>query len=389
MANKFYNDDINKGIIVDWKEVQKEYKKLGCPNNVYDASRLPFASATYFQLLSERSTGKTTSVLLLAGILYRKYGIITQYIRTREDMIQNKTIKELFKTVREFHYIEKLTDNKYNDVIYSARKWYYCRVDENGEIVEKSPNHFMYCLSIDRAEMYKSSYNAPTGDFIIFDEFIGKYYRLNEFVDFMDLLKTIIRDRVSPKIVMLANTINKHSEYFSEFEIYDEIQLLEYGSHEIIKTEKGTAIYVELIADKKEKNEKTKINNLFFGFKNPKINSIVGGEWATNEYPHIENGYKLIQNGVYIESHGKLLALDFVEYENFGICINCHKATRTYDDSIIYSLEEPKDSRYRFYMGTGDRLDKLIAKLVNSHHIRFQNNACGTIFYNHYSMKLK
>ena len=51
MANKYYENDINKGIIVDWKEVQKEYKKLGCPNNVYDASRLPFASATYFQLL--------------------------------------------------------------------------------------------------------------------------------------------------------------------------------------------------------------------------------------------------------------------------------------------------------------------------------------------------
>ena len=175
---------------------------------------------------------------------------------------------------------------------------------------------------------------------------------------------------------------------------YNKFDKFSYDFYEIEFLYKYSIISNELtdkafMWDKKEKNEKIKINNLFFGFKNPKINSIVGGEWATNEYPHIENGYKLIQNGVYIESHGKLLALDFVEYVNLGLCINCHKATRTYDDSIIYSLEEPKDSRYRFYMGTGDRLDKLIAKLVNSHRIRFQNKACGTIFYNHYSMKLK
>lgn len=386
MAKYFYND-INKGVVVDWKEVQKEYKKLGCPDNVYNASTLPYNSASYFMLLSERSTGKTTSVLLTACILFNKYGIVAQYIRTKEDMIMNRTINELFKTVREFNYINKLTDGKYNDVVYSARKWYYCKTNDRGEIEERAPQHFMFCLSIDKSENYKSSYNAPTGDYIIFDEFIGKFYKQNEFVYFMDLLKTIIRDRVSPKIVMLANTIDKHSEYFSEFEIYDEIQLIEYGNSEIINTERGTPIYIELIADKKEHKDKLKLNNLFFGFKNPKINSIVGGEWATNDYPHIQKGYTTLCNQIYLEYHNKLLALKIVKYDDIGLCINVHKATKSYDDSIIYSLSEPKDKRYRYYMGIGDSLDKFICRMVNSHHIRFQNNSCGTIFFNHYNRK--
>ena len=386
MDIKYIDNDMNKGILYDWNFIFKEYKKLGCPNTVYNPCTIPFSQSAYQMLLSERSTGKTTNILLIGMLLNKHYGTIPQYIRSSETMIMNKVINELFKTIREFHYVEKITDGKYNDVIYSARKWYYCKV-ENGEVVEKAPSHFMYCLSIDKSETYKSSYNAPTGDFIIFDEFIGTRYRMNEFVLFMDLLKTIIRDRECCKIILLANTIDKHSEYFNEFEIYDDIQLLEVGDNEIITTEKGTKIYVELLADKKEKGNKLALNKIYFGFKNPKINSITGGEWATNNYPHCQDGYRVLKRGIYIDYHDKLLALDLVEYDDIGLCINVHKAVRTYDDSIIYSLKQPIDKRYRYYLGMGDRIDKLIIKLVQAHKIRFQNNACGTIFFNHFNQK--
>lgn len=383
---EYVDNDKNKGIKVDWQFIFKEYKKLGCPKNVFNPCHIPFNDTAYQILLSERKTGKTTNVLLLGMLLYKHYGIIPQYIRASETMIMNKTIDELFKTVREFGYIEKITDGRYNDVFYHARKWSYCKT-ENGEIVEKAPTHFMYCMSVDRSDYYKSSYNCPTGDFIIFDEFIGSRYRLNEFVYFMDLLSTIIRKRTTAKIIMLANTIDKHSEYFNEFEIYDDIQLLEVGGKEIFTTELGTRIYIELIADKEESQIKQAFNRLYFGFKNPKMNSIKGGEWATNNYPHIERGYKKLQSGLYIVYHDRLLALDIVEYDDIGLCLNCHKASKTYDDSIIYSLSEPKDRRYRYYMGVGDNLDKFIVSMVKRHKIRFQNNACGTIFFNHFNQK--
>ena len=104
----------------------------------------------------------------------------------------------------------------------------------------------MMMLSIDKHLDYKSVYNCPTGDIIIFDEFIGNYYYRNEFVNFNDLLKTIIRERQSPIIVMLANVIEKNSQYFNELEIYDNIQRLHQGENEIITSERGTKIYVEI-----------------------------------------------------------------------------------------------------------------------------------------------
>lgn len=387
MEVKYIQDDKNKGILYDWQLIMREYRKLGCPNNVYDPTKLPLNRAAYFNLLSERSTGKTTNILLIGMIMNKLYGTVIQYIRTNEYMIMNKIIAELFKTIREYRYVEKLTDGKYNDVQYSARKWYYVKVDDCGDIIERSPFHFMYCLSTDKNENYKSSYNAPTGDWIIYDEYIGKHYRMNEFVYFMDLLKTIIRDRQSAKIILLANTIDKHSEYFNEFEIYDEVQLLEVGNSDIYQTELGTNIYVELIADKKENALKTYLNKLYFGFKNPKMNAITGGDWATNNYPHIVRGWNKIMGGIYIEYHDKYLSLDFVEYPGKGYYINVRRASMVYDDSIIYSLNEPKDLRYRYYMGAGDNLDRLIVKMVRNHRVLFQDNACGTIFFNHFNQK--
>lgn len=387
MQIKYINDNKNNGIEYDWRLILGEYKKLGCPNDVYNPSKIPFASTAFQMLLSERSTGKTTNLLLVGMIMNKLYGTIIQYIRSSEDMIMNKTINELFKTIREFHYVEKITDGKYNDLIYSARKWHYCKVDENGDVIEKCPYHFMYCLSIDKSENYKSSYNAPKGDYIIFDEFIGKRYRMNEFVYFMDLLKTIIRDRLSAKIILLANTIDKHHEYFNEFEIYDDVQMLEVGKNEIFTTDLGTRIYLELIADKKDASKKSTLNKLYFGFRNPKINAITGGDWSMNDYPHIERGFTDIQKGLYIEYHDRLLALDIVEYEDIGLAINVHHAYKTYDDSIIYSLNEPKDQRYKYYMGVGDNIDRFIVRMVRSHKVRFQNNACGTMFFNHFNQK--
>lgn len=384
---KYIEDNKQLGIQYDFKAIKKEFKKLGIPNDVYNPLSLPLTQATYFMLLSERSTGKTTNLLLMGMIQHKMYGTIIHYLRSKETMVMNKNINDLFSTIRQFGYIEKLTEGKYNDVVYAARKWYYVKLSDTGEVIERSPNHFMFCMSIDKNEMYKSSYTCPVSDFIIFDEFISKYYPFNEFVYFMDLLKTLLRGRRSGKIFLLANTIDQHSEYFSEFEIYDEVQMLEYNSSEIYQTNLGTNIYVEFIADKKESESKKLLNRLYFGFNNSKINSIVGGQWSTSTYPHIERGFEVKYRGIYIDYHDKLLSIDIVQYEDIGLCLNVHRATRTYEDSIIYSLKEPQDRRYRYFMGKGDKLDKFLIMMIKSHKVRFQNNACGTIFFNHVGQK--
>ena len=120
---RYFEANPNKGIIVDWKKVFNYYKQLNCPNTVYNPCKIPFESAKYNVLLSERSTGKTTNVLLIGMILYFMYGIVLQYIRSNEDMIERQTLNELFKTILEFGYIEKMTDGEFNNLYYYGKKW--------------------------------------------------------------------------------------------------------------------------------------------------------------------------------------------------------------------------------------------------------------------------
>ena len=208
---------------------------------------------------------------------------------TSAKMITKKITINLFTTILEYDYIEKLTDGKYNSIWYNARRWYYCLVDEDGNVIDKAPTHFMSMLSIDRNETYKSGYNAPRGDFIVYDEFISKYYYADEFLYFTDLLKTIIRDRLSPIIFMLSNMIDKNSEYLDELMISDQVMLMSVGDSSLITTKKGTNIYVELLEmSKKTITPRRQLSNkLYFGFDNPKLINITGGDWVVENYPHI------------------------------------------------------------------------------------------------------
>lgn len=72
---KYVDDDMQKGVIVDWQKVFKYYDKLGCPKNVYNPSKeFKPESARWHILISTRSTGKTTNIVLIGMILHLKIG---------------------------------------------------------------------------------------------------------------------------------------------------------------------------------------------------------------------------------------------------------------------------------------------------------------------------
>ena len=78
---KYIDDNKELGILYDWKKIYRLYKKLGCPDNVYNPTTLPINQAKYFMLLSERKTGKTTNLLLLGMCANQEYGTVIHYIR--------------------------------------------------------------------------------------------------------------------------------------------------------------------------------------------------------------------------------------------------------------------------------------------------------------------
>ena len=245
----------------------------------------------------------------------------------------------------------------------------------------------MYCLDLDEAQTYKSSYNAPLGDLIIFDEFVSKRYYPNEFVTFCDVVKTIIRERLCPVVVMLANTTDRYHTYFQELTIQQEILNIKVNEYFKKTTAGGTTIFCELIGNKNLAREKQ--NSLFFGFNNPRLASITGGDWAIDNYPHIvREDCKTLNTMHYISFNNYLVNLELCQNKRLGTFIKAHKATRIYEDSIIYSIDGIPDKRYRHKFGY-NAVDVMIFLLLKHNKWFYSTNEVGNVVASYVSQAKK
>ena len=377
------------GILYDWRFLRKEYKKLNCPPEVFNPCDEPLETAKYFVDVSERNIGKTTNWILLGLLMNKFYGTNIQYVRQSEEEIMPKSIRDLFKTILKYKYIEKITEGQYNSVVYKSRRFYYALTDDSGQIIDQAAEHFMFCCCVEKAQDLKSSYNAPLGDLIIFDEFIRKYYYTNEFIQFEDLVKTILRGRRSPIIAMCANSINPHTPYYNELEIYDTMCSLKIGEKKLVKTDKGTVIHCHMVGTTVEKKRKNSIiNQLFFGFKNPLLGAITGENIAIDSYPHIpepeegEADPEYITRRLYLLHSSKLVRFDVVRHEKLGICLYAHWASRTYNDSIIMTVEARYDKRYQSRLGR-PKLEKFMKRCFREDRIYYATNDIGSFVENY------
>lgn len=363
---------------LNFQKIINRYKKLHCPDDVFDPCRLPYDRDKYFVLCSERSVGKTTNVLLFGMCAHEEHGTQIQYIRQLDQMLEPKRARQLFDTILKYDYVSKVTKSKWNSVEYYARAWTYVRIEE-GIVVEKDKKPFMVCLGLNQNDYFRSTYNAPDGDVIIFDEFISSYNPANEFVTFCDMTKTIIRERTSPIIFLLGNTLDRYHAYFEEMELLPITTTMPLGQHAEIITAKGTPIYIEFVTREKTP-EKLHLNKIFFGFKNSRLGSITGEDWVIIPYQHIDatDEPEIILRNYYIEIEDYLINLEVARSDKHGIHILAHFANKTYLDSRIYTLLEMRDTRYRFRFGH-DKADKLLWTLYDRKRFFYASNAVGSL----------
>lgn len=382
---KYINNDKNAGIKYDWDLLRRKYNELNCPEIYYSPVHCPFETCNYFMGFSARSIGKSTGWLLMGMVMNWEYGTKIMYLRQREEDVAPKISGEMFNAIRYNGYISKITGGRWNWVEYRARKWYFANLDEEGNVSEIDTEPFCHVLVVTKHERYKSSMNVPTGDLIIYDEFISRLYYPDEFVMFCDLVKSIIRDRESPKIVMLANNTDKTSEYFFETETYETVAAMLPGDEKRIITSGGTAIHVEYITgDVKKMTLMKKLSTLYFGFKNKRLSSITGAGWALRPRQRIPAGnFEYVVNNVYILHNERLLALDVIHHEKLGLCCYVHWATRTYKDSVILTQCDRVDERYMYGMGDG-KIKLLYDTLLRENRFYYSSNDVANFFDNYY-----
>ena len=389
---RYYDNKEEHGPIYNWREVFADYKRLKVPDEYYDPTKTPVDKCHVNNIISIRSRGKTTGWLLIGMLAYKRWGCKTVYIRQLEDMLAPVNARELFDVINTYKqgwYVRAVSDEEYNYILVKDRRAYFARINENGEIEKRETEPWLYMVSVDRNYLYKSSFNVPDANLIIYDEFISNKFAPNEFVQYNDLLSTIIRKRLTPIIVMLANNINVNSEYFREEEISREVKKMNQGDAKICYTTKGMPIYVEIDKPKKQERHLGLLRNLFFGYDNPKLTSITGdsGAWVFEMYPHIvhEEDEERLARNLYIDTGEDLLNVEFVLQPKLGLVAHVHLGLRTYDDSVILTVGDITDNRQQFGYGRV-RLAAALWELYKVNRVYYADNETGTLFKQYVNM---
>ena len=349
-------------------------------------------NADYNIIIGERSNGKTTAVLkeILINFLSSKEKVQGAYIRRWEEDIKGKNATQLFDTCLNLGWIEKYSNNKYNNVKYYSGKWFLTHVNSKGEIDRVSENPMCFGFSINNEEHYKSV-SFPNIYTILFDEFITRdFYLTDEFIHFQSLLSTIIRLKDNVKIYMCGNTVNKYCPYFNEMGLTD-IRKMKQGTIDLYTYgDSGLKVAVEY-SDFKGKKKKS---NKYFAFNNPKLNMIKNGAWEIALYPHLPYKYKEkdIIYKFFIIFEREILQCEVISISEpeDSIFIYIHRKTTPIDDSkneneIVYTTDYSSKINYRRNIFVrGSKIETEIVKLISLDKIFYQDNEVGEIVKNYF-----
>ena len=355
------------------------FKALGIPDNTFNPTDvLSKRLGDWNVILSPRATGKTTNLLLWGMCHNQTDGTVIQYIRQYDDMLTPSTISDLFDVIIKYGYIEKITGGRYNSVKYWRRRWYYTKVDENGDIEETANEAFMVCLAINREHDLRSTYNAPQGDFIIVDEFMraDKMYIRDEFLLLCNLLSTIIRDRQTAHIFLVANLVDITCPYLSEMGIHDIVKGMRFGDFKQITVDK-TVIDIYLIPPANGK--KRRANKYFALWQNARMTGITGakGTWALKMYPHAPHEDFKIIDRAQLECNDGYICRELREYRN-GLYVMFYPLNAQLPDRVTYTYNEDKPFNYMRRYGLGyTQTDKIIITLINMRKCFYSDNTTG------------
>lgn len=386
--------------IMTWKNLIKGFKPAKSRHSKeiekkvltehYDIGPIDSTKATYRLIVGERSNGKTYAVCrhIIEDYLHKERR--GAYIRRYEESITPKNIQSLFAP--HIQYIKEYCiehDLPWNGYMYRAKEFHLCQYAEDGSIIARDEEAFCITAAINTAENTKGQDRGIVHT-ICFDEFMTRQgYLNNEFVLFMNLLSTLIRDRDNAVIYMLANTVNKYCPYFSEMGLKNieslpqgEIAQYTYGD-----TDLSVAIeYCDTVKATKKAASK------YFAFDNPQLRMITSGEWEFMLYPRAP--YKIFKSDIlltfYIQFGENLLACDIV-----------HPTDKQHaDDVFIFVHDQTKDIKIstnticyvekfssclmhtQSIQCTITEAHKLIYSLIRRKCVCFSNNNVGEIYRN-------
>lgn len=374
MTNKF---DDNGDII---ENIDSEEK-----SEYYSLDRIKKLKCQYNLIFGKRSNGKTYAVLYEGIKNYVNNGKQMAYIRRyREDFI-GKRGQTLFSALVSTNAVSQLTDGKWTDIKYMSSQWFLARKNPKDDKMICDSTPFCYGFSLGQMEHDKST-SYPDVTMVVFDEFISRIgYLPNEFVLFMNVLSTIIRQRNDVHIYMLGNTVNKYCPYFSEMGL-GHVEDMEPGKIDVYTYgESKLRVAVERTRNHNIEGRKSEI---YFAFNNPSLQMITGGAWELDLHPHLPREYTTdnIVFKFFIYFNDQLLQCEVLGFDDCCF-IYCHRKTtpiRHPDSDLIFSEEyDPRPNHVRNIRRSDDSTVREIARFFKNDNVYYQDNDVGEIVRNY------
>lgn len=347
----------------------------------YSLKNILSKNAQYNMVFGERSNGKTYAVLRYGLEQYCRNGSQLAIVRRWRDDFTGKRGGTMFDAIVQNGEITKLTGGEWTGVYYYGSRWFLCRYDDGKRVTDETP--FAYGFALTSMEHDKST-AYPNIRTICFDEFISRNaYLPDEFVLFMNVISTIIRQRKDVKIFMLGNTVNKYCPYFDEMGIKHakamkpgDIDLYRYGDSDLL-------VAVEYVKPNKQGKE----SDLYFAFDNPKLSMITGGAWEIDIYPHCPVKYKPndVLFNYYIVFSGDVLHCEVVAVDDMTFTF-IHKKTTPLDfeHDYIYTTEySPRPNIRRNITKPRTDLDRKIVEYFLRDKVFYSTNDVGEIVRNY------
>ena len=302
----------------------------------YNLKTILKRNATYNVIIGERSNGKTFACLVYALKKYFENGDQFVYVRRWSTDVKPMRLNELFAAVVSSGVLAKVSENKYQTIIFKTGRFYLANYGDDGKPIYSDTDVLGFAMSLNEVE-HNKSISYPKVTTVIFDEFLTQHvYLENEFISFMNLVSTIVRQRTNVKIFMLGNTVNKYSPYFKEM-----------GLNNVLHMEQGTidvysygnsklTVAVEYCAS----TEKSKSNNYYFAFDNPKLKMITDGKWELDIFPHKPVNFtkKDIKFMYFIEFNDMVFQAEIVFLTSQTFTFIHRKTTPIKESSKVYSL---------------------------------------------------
>lgn len=380
---QYINNDKTQGIAYEWKKIMQFYQKLHVPAEYDYSDILPFDKPyKWHLLLSTKSVGKTTQLLLIGLIMYKLYGTCIQLCRHHLD--NASYYDRLFSLINTFdggRYMKTIFGNENYEIGYYGRYFHiYERDGMKRTKISSAP--VAVALGTDDCYQLCSKYDAPTGDLIILDECFTNRNTPDEFINFVNLHKTIVRERLSDKIFVLGNTYDAGNIWFRQLTISKQIRTLKQGEQRVFETDAGMPIFCYYLTPRSP--EKRRIfNNLHYGFNNPLLNAVTGaGAWSTKIYPVITQlpNRTSVLRGIFLKIYSDTYLECEILRSDFGLHLFVHpcRLSTALQSNMIFTNDFICAENEIFF--GKDPVSSRILDFIRTQHVVFSDNETGSLF---------